>query len=763
MIHLIASFGLVLPAMLGASAPGAAPGAGILAGAGEMPGAVSSADPVDPASGAVRAAISAALEGMERAVLAGDDEAYLSFVYQGEPKFAASQRFWARDLKETRPDEFSLTMLDGPARFGDDRAEFEMEMSWRIDGWSGGRPWTVREPVVFVRDDGRWRFAGLRWNEREEDGYTIRFADGLEDVAADVAAAFPLARARVHKDLDVEVTEHQIIELYDTREQVVASVSLSVADWIPGWVEPGESIKFWHEYSVGPGWEYAFSHEYGHVGTFELGPHANEMPWWVIEGLAEDVASEATDGWTYESARREVERRARRGTLPSWEQIGDFEHTDASLQSYAYSQGHHMVAFVRERSGREGRNAWVRAMSSGKSLDEATREALGVPFAELDGEWREALEARAGAPASRVRTGGGRRGDAAPEPSMREGIEALLSAMEGAVLAADVEGYLALVSGDGVLMTEERNWARDLERVPVEAFDLELSGEPKADGERAVLAELRAVWTSEGGRERRLVFPARFERTDAGWRYGGRAWNIVSAPGIEVFYDEGLERVAQSVVDELPEVMEYVNTGFEIEPPEDRVQHVKLYRSMLELQYSIYLSYTDGLSGWNEPGESIKIMTGPEMGRRGLRTLLAHEYGHVATFIMGEKITDAPWWVLEGVAELAAEKYSVDGDRLDRMIRGMAEAGTLAAWEDLADFHTVPQSLMMHVYMQGHHMVGYVSDRFLRAGRNAWLRALAGGATLDEATRSALGMSFADLDAAWRASLGSDRPVTSGT
>jgi hypothetical protein len=141
--------------------------------------------------------------------------------------------------------------------------------------------------------------------------------------------------------------------------------------------------------------------------------------------------------------------------------------------------------------------------------------------------------------------------------------------------------------------------------------------------------------------------------------------------------------------------------------------------------------------------------------------LLAHEYGHVATFEMGPRATDMPWWVLEGAAELAAEGYTRNPARnLNRQMEGMARAGWLAAWEDLADFRGEAQNHVWAVYTQGHHMLGYISDRFGRSARNRWLRLMAQGRTIDSATTEALGLSFDQLDADWRQSLkeGQDPP-----
>jgi hypothetical protein len=130
--------------------------------------------------------------------------------------------------------------------------------------------------------------------------------------------------------------------------------------------------------------------------------------------------------------------------------------------------------------------------------------------------------------------------------------------------------------------------------------------------------------------------------------------------------------------------------------------------------------------------------------------LVAHEFGHVATFELGAHANKMPWWVLEGVAELSAEQW---GRKPQNAVKAWAKAGRLAPWDGLADFETVEAKWRGHVYTQGHHMLGYVSERFGRDGRVAWLTAMAAGKSIDEASREAFSLSFPDLDAAWRATL----------
>jgi len=335
-------------------------------------------------------------------------------------------------------------------------------------------------------------------------------------------------------------------------------------------------------------------------------------------------------------------------------------------------------------------------------------------------------------------------------------IDARLDAMSRAVLAGDQEAYLAGVwPGDPVLATEQKNWAADLVSHRPEAFSLQIDPDSLILTDASAEADLTMRWTMPGHKPRQADWRARFRPVPEGVLYAGRAWRRLQGPGVLVLFDPHLVASARRVLEAYPGVARHVQDGFQLRF--DSVQQIKLYRSMANLQASIYLSYTDPLAGWNEPGESVKMLVRNVQSERAVQITLAHELGHVASFAMGERIVDAPWWVLEGVAELAAEQYTDSADRIDALVRRWASAGRLADWEDISDFRSTRPDLVGHVYAQGQHMVGFVSERWGRGARNRWLRQMARGSSLDQATRDALGLSWADLDQAWRASLLQDR------
>ncbi|MGQ0626657.1 MAG: hypothetical protein ACT4PL_00980 [Phycisphaerales bacterium] len=364
----------------------------------------------------------------------------------------------------------------------------------------------------------------------------------------------------------------------------------------------------------------------------------------------------------------------------------------------------------------------------------------------------------------------------------RPAVEKVMAEMTRAVLAGDVEGYIKHVAiGDAIFLQEQKMWAKDLLTHTPAEFALSIVDEmpaPKTDepkegsaeakpatvpvasdfGDKAATFTLRMAWKmkEEKATERTVQYPVRFTKGVTAWVYEGEDWNHLDRAATEedaanrVLFAEGLNKTAETVAEALPAVRRKVDAIFA--NPSKQLLTVKLYTSMRHLQASIYLSYVNGLSGWNEPDESIKILAQRNNTAAGLRPLLSHEYGHCASFLLGPKINSAPWWVLEGIAEFSSSSWRENpASNSTRRMVAWSRSDRLAAWEDLVDFRTVPLKLHGNIYTQGEHMMHYITEQYGDAKRNAWLTSMAQGASLDEASKAALAVSFADLDSAWRA------------
>ncbi|MBC7834994.1 MAG: hypothetical protein H7Y88_07820 [Phycisphaerales bacterium] len=353
--------------------------------------------------------IDAVIEEMELAVLAGDPAAYLRHVAPTECAgcdafFRAEQEAWAADLAKVRPVKFELSASE-PREREDGGVAVMLVMEYAMPEGPAKKGARAEWTGVFRRhgDDGksgevngdRWLYHGEPWLVLEREGFVVKYEPGFEEVAEEAAAAFPVSKSHADEGFGITNAKPQQIKLYHDMEHLKASVYLSMPDSsLGGWNEPGESIKFMTWYTRGEGWKQAFAHEYAHVATWEMGPRARQnMPWWMAEGVAELSAERFRPGYVaaLDKMMRDL---AASNALVAWQEIIDYQTAAQRVKQMAYMQGHHLMGYVSERFGREGRNAWIREVAAGKTLDEATRGALGTGFAELDAAWRESLKER---------------------------------------------------------------------------------------------------------------------------------------------------------------------------------------------------------------------------------------------------------------------------------------------------------------------------------------------------------------------------------
>jgi Peptidase MA superfamily len=350
---------------------------------------------------AVRAQLGELLDSMERAVLSGEIEGYLWHLDMSDAVFAQEQKNWAADLEKRAPETFEITLSDEDLHVEGNSATVEMQMTWNMPD---SKRRQVTFPARFTRgamedEPGAWKYAGENWEHALGEHVVALYLDGLQDHGQVVVDVWPEVWSSVNERFGVAPEDAakepaQQVKLYKSMAHLQASIFLSYADEhgsLGGWNEPGESIKAMARGRPSKGGQRTLlSHEYGHVRTFLLGPEANAMPWWLLEGLAEFASEPFAQTRRYSEGA--VKRYAQNETLAPWNEIADFEKTPKQYIGHVYRQGHHMVMFVTDTFGDEKRTQWARLMAQGKSLDEATREALGISFKELDHNWRESLK-----------------------------------------------------------------------------------------------------------------------------------------------------------------------------------------------------------------------------------------------------------------------------------------------------------------------------------------------------------------------------------
>lgn len=351
----------------------------------------------------------------------------------------------------------------------------------------------------------------------------------------------------------------------------------------------------------------------------------------------------------------------------------------------------------------------------------------------------------------------------AVEPiELTDGMRFALDSIEEAVLDGDVGGFMALVdTSDPERTTELRAWFDDLSRNPVTDFQIRYAGGLNyGPALTPAYIPISVHWTLEGdGVERSISYTAKLvplnRNNDGPWFYAGRSWTgsqHSANDGLRVMADSEHRELASSILEIVPGILLSVerNIGRRLSKP----LTVKVYPTVQELQYSVAPGYINMLSGWNEPGESIKILGRDDVSAERISSLLAHEIGHAVSFEFGPDIDNAPWWSLEGIAELVADDYrSTPPEERIIAVAKQVERGDRKSWDQLSDFRGEAVNHSMYVYSQGWSMVRFITQRYGKRARNEWFTLLCNSAPLEEATKKALGISFDDLDMEWEAEM----------
>jgi len=357
----------------------------------------------------------------------------------------------------------------------------------------------------------------------------------------------------------------------------------------------------------------------------------------------------------------------------------------------------------------------------------------------------------------------------------------VIANMQAAVAKGDADAYLALVDrAEHEWWHEQKAWAKDIAAKTPTAITI-TPGDDWTIGTfsdlPSVEVSLTWVWTPQADdrvaapqpkedeqepaqpRERELTFRGRFIERDGGLLYAGEAWQLVQREGVIVAFDPGLETAANAAAEAFAKIRADVEAELDVlgGPISTRTQRIKLYGSMRHLQHSIYPSYVFPLSGWNEPDESIKAVSRPDATEKSFIALLAHEYGHVASFELGPKANSMPWWILEGVAELMVDRHDENLAMRSRdQVKKWVKEDALTPLAELADFEKVPLKLHGRVYRQGHDMMRFVTRHYGKADRNSWLRAMSSGESIEAAAQRELTESWDDVQAAWRSEIEQD-------
>jgi hypothetical protein len=349
---------------------------------------------------AVELDLNRAVARMEQAVLAGDYESYMAYVWDGDPIFWNEHSRWAQDWQTHPLRVFEITLY-GIQEAAADKATARMTIIWAQRGTAGeGSSGGATISAVFYLRDGRWLFGGEDWQALATQG--IRFYYFSNDIldnrpqAEMVAEYLPDIYSRLTHEFGF-VPEHTAeIKMYESTATLQTMTRLSMPA-ISVWNEPGEAIKL----TLGPSntapREPDIAREYAQFLVYELGGGTHgSFPWWLEDGIAEygsllfRTLSYRNRTLRTVAALAQAPEGAERH-LVEWDVLDNPAALDDTARQVVPDQVFTLLHYITETYGTEKRNAWIQAIASGQTLGDACQMHLGTTFVELAEAWREWL------------------------------------------------------------------------------------------------------------------------------------------------------------------------------------------------------------------------------------------------------------------------------------------------------------------------------------------------------------------------------------
>ncbi|NDJ75730.1 MAG: hypothetical protein GYB65_05690 [Chloroflexi bacterium] len=354
-----------------------------------------------PRSTEVEAALEDSITWMQKAVRERDYEAYMAYVWDGDPVFWTEQSRWARDWEDNPLAAFEMRLSRIQA-LSDDTAIARLTIEWKQENQDLASGATAS--VVFHREGERWLYGGEYWETVDLADGQIRlfyFANELTDnrgAAENVQEYLPNIYTRLTTEFDYSPQQPAYLKLYDLPVTLQTFTRMS-KQGINTWNEPGEAIKMTLINTNTAPREQHVAREYTRFMLFDMTVGSREnIPWWLEAGIVEFgavVRFDEQNSMINYTAGLTTARENDTNQLLDWTALGEtpdwtqYEPEDVSIQGFT------LIRYITDEFGSEQRNAWIQAIAAGTALDDATQTHLGISFGRLNTGWRDWLAERA--------------------------------------------------------------------------------------------------------------------------------------------------------------------------------------------------------------------------------------------------------------------------------------------------------------------------------------------------------------------------------
>ena len=260
-----------------------------------------------------------------------------------------------------------------------------------------------------------------------------------------------------------------------------------------------------------------------------------------------------------------------------------------------------------------------------------------------------------------------------------------------------------------------------------------------------------AIVTADG--ERALTAPALVTYVDL-----ALPWTQAREGPVEIWYYAGGEGLESDARAGIRSALTLLQEDFGVEPT--RATRLVLYADILRMREAL----GGGTSPWvggaalADFGVIVLHAAADRAYRQDLAAVIAHELTHIVI----EHATENPFgrvpaWLHEGLATVV-ESSVFERFPYDEIVADAVARNEFVSLRGITGTFPANNRRAIQAYAQSHSLVQHIIDRWGAGSIKQLLDAYAGGVTDGEAVTAALGVTLAELEEGWLASLGVENP-----
>ncbi len=225
-------------------------------------------------------------------------------------------------------------------------------------------------------------------------------------------------------------------------------------------------------------------------------------------------------------------------------------------------------------------------------------------------------------------------------------------------------------------------------------------------------------------------------------------WQLADDQNLKIYWYEGDAAFGQAAIDAAYKGLQAIQTLFPVDT--SKPMEVYIYPTSAEVQDVLNLGGLTWVSGDASPdlGVVLVSVSPGENQTAEFERQIPHELAHVYLYrLTGPAYYNLPAWLREGLAQMVEQSPNPD---YDVFLNRLKQGWTLIPIKDLCGLFPQDTTGASLAYLESYSFTRYLADTYGISSLQPLIQAYLGGASCEQGTSRATGLTVPELDARWQ-------------